>query len=243
MGFIGFIMGIIGGVLTYVSFMFFSTPDSASLSGCDHAAGFVLLCIGFAFLWGCYNVSIKPYLEEKKREREWERKWERERQEKEKKRIKEIQAEARLTPEEKAERKRQRSMLLMLLKMQLKMKEEKIREERRKNEELTNKANEGDPEAQFKLGVKMIGFPEDSYGIPHDEAEGMYWIEQAAGQGHKEAYKFLYNRRKQEKADEDKKQYERDLRQIQMELQRQFEMEVLADRTTDELAKKIRKGY
>ena len=51
------------------------------------------------------------------------------------------------------------------------------------------KAEAGDPDAQFQLGVAyMCGV-----NVTLDEAEGMYWLKQAAAQGHKEADKAIYN--------------------------------------------------
>ena len=51
-------------------------------------------------------------------------------------------------------------------------------------------APKGSTEAQYLLGRAYL----ESIGVQHDEAEGLYWLEQAAAQGHKEAYKYLHNR-------------------------------------------------
>ena len=97
-------------------------------------------------------------------------------------------------------------------------------------------APKGDPEAQYLLGRAFL----ESIGVQYDEAEGLYWLEQAAKQGHKEAYKYLHNMRK---AERDRAATAAIQTQMIRDIHEEFEAKRRNEKLADDIARKIRKGY
>ena len=133
---------------------------------------------------------------------------------------------------------------------------ERLEQERRKKEVLASAwdipqckidAPKGNPEAQYLLGRAYL----ESIGVQYDEAEGLYWLEQAAAQGHKEAYKYIHNRQSGMAAA--RAQYAMDM-QMRRDFEQKFEARQREERLAnearerdrklaDDIARKIRKGY
>ncbi len=88
--------------------------------------------------------------------------------------------------------------------------------------------------------ARAWNIPQCKIDAPKDEAEGLYWLEQAAKQGHKEAYKYLHNMRK---AERDRATTAAIQTQIIRDIHEEFEAKHRNEKLADDIARKIRKGY
>ena len=186
-----------------------------------------------------------------------------------KNRLKELGATGVIdTPEEKAhreQREREERVKQEKLEREEREKQEKLDQAKREQwEKIKSGAESGDPAAQYEAGcacldgcfwgTSPITRSATSYAISRNEAEGMYWLEQAAKQGHKEAYMKLYNIRKSEERAQEARQEARlaedRAERAAMEALRRQEQDFRdawrsaeEDRKTDEFLRRIRKGY
>ena len=94
------------------------------------------------------------------------------------------------------------------------------------------KAEAGDADAQFRLGVAYIG----GVNVGADEAEGMYWLKKSAAQGNINADKAIYNLQ-QAKAKAQREQLDFEMWSYL------YQADEMARKRDEDLLRKIKRGY
>lgn len=94
------------------------------------------------------------------------------------------------------------------------------------------KAEAGDADAQFRLGVADIG----GVNVGADEAEGMYWLKKSAAQGNIDADKTIYNFQ-QAKTKAQREQLDFEMWSYL------YQADEMARKRDEDLLRKIKRGY